>query len=557
MMKKLLGEILKEKGLINEARLQVALRHQQVTGQLLGDILIRLGFVSATDIAQCLAEQAGLEFIDIIKYPISEEALRVIPKSMAQRFNFIPIEYRNGRLLIGITNPGNVGAIDAVTRLTGNRPDVAVVDSESFHDVLERVYYFMENPVKERIEEIIVQLKGQETAPPGIVSALVELLITEGMRRKATDIHISSSYDSVDVFYRIDGILQHGFCIPKIAQIPMISRIKVLARLDITEQRLPQDGSFLFQFLDRSYEMRVSVLPTIYGENLVIRVLGFSGALLRLQNLGFQEGDIKKLKMLFSKPHGMIIVAGPTGSGKTTTIYAAMREINLLERNVLSIEDPVEYRMSFVRQVQVNERIGLDFVLAGKSFMRQDPDVIFLGEIRDEETAKIAIRASITGHLVLSTLHTNDAVTAVPRLVDLGVDRFLLSSSILGVIAQRLVRILCPRCKKEYIPDRQVLSELLSWTSDPRLQEEIKRTVRLYSSSGCDYCHNTGYSGRTAIGEVIIFDDEMRQMVAEAAPVSVMKERAKAKGTTFMKDDGIKKVLSGVTSIEELLRVVG
>lgn len=556
-MKKLLGELLKEKGLLNEARLQVALRHQQVTGQLLGDILIKLGFVSAMDIAQTLAEQAGLEFIDILNYPISPEVLQKVPRSMAQRFGFIPIEFKNGRLLIGITNPGNVAAIDAVTRLTGSPPQVAVVDSESFNDILERAYYFMENPIKEKIEKIIMELKNQETAAPQQVSALVELLLTEGMRRKATDIHISSSYDSVDVFYRIDGILQHGFCIPKIAQIPMISRIKVLARLDITEQRLPQDGAFLFQFLDKNYEMRVSIVPTIYGENVVIRVLGFSGALLRLGNLGFQTEDIKKLKTLFSKPHGMIIVAGPTGSGKTTTIYAAMREINLLERNVLSIEDPVEYRMSFVRQVQVNEKIGLDFVLAGRNFMRQDPDVIFLGEIRDEETAKIAIRASITGHLVLSTLHTNDAVTAVPRLIDLGIDRFLLSSSILGVIAQRLVRLLCPKCKEEKTVTPELLSELQGMTTDPALRAEIGKTRKIFAPKGCDFCFNTGYTGRTAIGEIIIFDDEMRQMVAEGSPVTVMKEVARRKGTTFMRDDGIRKVLRGLTSLEELTRVVG
>jgi type II secretory ATPase GspE/PulE/Tfp pilus assembly ATPase PilB-like protein len=556
-MKKLLGELLKEKGLINEARLQVALRHQQVTGQLLGDILIRLGFVSAMDIAQTLAEQAGLQFIDILNYPIKEEALRKIPKSTAQRFNFIPLEIKNGRLMIGITNPGNVGAIDAVTKLTGIPPEVSVVDSELFYDVLERSYYFMENPIKEQIGEIISQLKTQETAPPQIVSNLLNLLITEGMRRKATDIHISSSYDSVDVFYRIDGILQHGFCIPKIAQTPLISRIKVIARLDITEQRLPQDGAFMFQFLDRNYEMRVSIVPTIYGENVVIRVLGFSGALLKLSALGFHEYDIRKLKSLFSKPHGMIIVAGPTGSGKTTTIYAAMREIDLLERNVLSIEDPVEYRMSFVRQVQVNEKIGLDFVLAGRNFMRQDPDVIFLGEIRDEETARIAIRASITGHLVLSTLHTNDAVTAVPRLIDLGVDRFLLSSSLLGVIAQRLVRLLCPRCKVEYQINPDTISELISQTTDPELHVLIQKTRRLYSPKGCEFCAYTGYSGRTAIGEIVIFDDELRGMIVDGVSVSHMKEVARKKGATFMKEDGIRKVLMGLTSLEELKRVIG
>ncbi len=545
-MKRLLGELLIEKGLLTKERLDVALKHQRVTGGLIGDILIRLGFVSSMDIAQCLAEQAGLEFVDLNTYPVSEDVLRSIPKSIAERFEFLPIERRDGRLVIGIRNPGNVSAIDSVARLTGETPHVVIVDPEIFRDVLESAYYFVENPVEAKILSIIDNMRSTETAPVQSISQMVELLIMDGIRRRATDIHISSSYDSVDIFYRVDGILQHGFCIPKIAQGPMISRIKVLAKLDITEQRLPQDGSFMFQFLDRTFEMRVSVVPTIYGENVVIRILGFSGTLLKLDNLGFSRDNIDKLKTLFSKPYGIILVCGPTGSGKTTTIYAAMRELDLLERNVLSVEDPVEYRMSFVRQVQVNEKIGLDFVLVGRNFLRQDPDVIFLGEIRDEETARIAVRASITGHLVLSTLHTNDAVTAIPRLLELGVDRFLLSSSILGIVAQRLLRRLCPKCKERYRPEGEELRIL-----------HIKEPVEIYRPRGCDYCHNTGYTGRTAIGEIIVIDDELRDMIAQGTSIVSFKETARKKGTIFMTEDGIDKVLKGITSIYELRRVMG
>ncbi len=545
-MRRLLGELLIEKGLLTKERLEVALKHQRVTGGLIGEILIRLGFVSSMDIAQCLAEQAGLEFIDLSIYPVSEDALRSIPKSIAERFEFLPIEKRNGGLVIGIRNPGNVTAIDSVTRLTGETPHVVIVDPEIFRDVLESAYYFVENPVEAKILSIIDDMRSTETAPVQSISQMVELLIMDGIRKRATDIHISSSYDSVDIFYRVDGILQHGFCVPRIAQGPMISRIKVLAKLDITEQRLPQDGSFMFQFLDKTLEMRVSVVPTIYGENVVIRILGFSGTLLKLDNLGFSRDNIDKLKKLFSKPHGIILVCGPTGSGKTTTIYAAMRELDLLQRNVLSVEDPVEYRMSFVRQVQVNEKIGLDFVLVGRNFLRQDPDVIFLGEIRDEETARIAIRASITGHLVLSTLHTNDAVTAIPRLLELGVDRFLLSSSILGIVAQRLLRRLCPRCKERYRPEMEELHIL-----------HLKEPVEIFKPHGCDYCHNTGYTGRTAIGEIIVIDDELRDMIAQGASIVSFKEAARRKGTIFMTEDGIDKVLRGITSIYELRRVMG
>lgn len=545
-MKKLLGELLIERGLLTEERLEVALKHQRVTGELIGDILIRLGFVSSMDVAQCLAEQAGMEFIDINTYPVSEDALKMIPKSISERFEFLPIDRKDGRLIIGVRNPGNVSAIDSVMRFTGQTPQVVIVDQEIFRDVLESSYYFVENPVETKILSMIDAMRSTETVPVQSVSQMVDLLITDGIRRRATDIHISSSYDSVDIFYRVDGILQHGYCIPKIAQAPMVSRIKVLARLDITEQRLPHDGSFIFQFLDKTLEMRVSVVPTIYGENVVIRILGFSGTLLRLDNLGFSRDNVDKLKTLFSKPHGIILVCGPTGSGKTTTIYAAMREIDLLKRNVLSVEDPVEYRMSFVRQVQVNEKIGLDFVLVGRNFMRHDPDVIFLGEIRDEETARIAVRASITGHLVLSTLHTNDAITAIPRLLDLGADRSLLSSSILGIVAQRLLRRLCPKCKERY----RASAEEIHILGD-------NGHMDIYRSKGCKYCHNTGYLGRIAIGEIIIFDDELRDMVAQGASLVSLKESARRKGAVFMVEDGIKKVLEGITSIYELRRVMG
>ncbi|MBC8413200.1 type II/IV secretion system protein, partial [bacterium] len=321
-----------------------------------------------------------------------------------------------------------------------------------------------------------------------------------------------------------------------------------------SEQRLPQDGSFAMTFLNTKYEMRISTTPTIYGENIVLRVLAGTGQLLRVESLGFDESNTKRLKNLFHKPYGIILITGPTGSGKTTTLYAALREVNLLERNVLTVEDPVEYRLSFVKQTPVNLKAGYDFALAGKTFMRQDPDVMLLGEIRDEETAKIAVRASITGHLVLSTLHTNDAITSIPRLQDFNVDRFMLSSSLLAVIAQRLVRKLCPSCKQESEATEDDLALLnISGDVQPGVVESLKK---VYRAKGCNMCNQSGYMGRTVVGEILVVNDEIRELVSENASLKKVKEAALNNGMVTLKASGIRKIIEGVTSIEEIARLI-
>jgi type II secretory ATPase GspE/PulE/Tfp pilus assembly ATPase PilB-like protein len=336
--------------------------------------------------------------------------------------------------------------------------------------------------------------------------------------------------------------------LPKAVHAGIVSRIKVLSRLDIAEQRLPQDGSFNFGFLNTGYDVRVSTIPTIYGENVVLRVLTGKGALLTIADLGFEQRKVKLIHQLFAKPYGIIIICGPTGSGKTTTLYSALRELNLLERNVLTVEDPVEYKLNFVKQTQVNEKAGYDFALAGRNFMRQDPDVILLGEIRDEETAKIAVRASITGHLVLTTLHTNDAVTAVPRLLDLKVDRYLLSSSLLAIVAQRLVRKICPSCREKYdLSDREV---------DILAEYQISSTTA-FRGKGCPRCNGTGYSGRTVIGEVMYIDDDVKQLIYEGASAIVLKQATIQRGMVLLREDAVRKVVEGVTTIEEVIRVAG
>jgi type II secretory ATPase GspE/PulE/Tfp pilus assembly ATPase PilB-like protein len=377
---------------------------------------------------------------------------------------------------------------------------------------------------------------------------MTEMIIMDGVRKNATDVHITPAEDVSYIFYRVDGVLQFGHCLPKAIHTGIISRIKILSQLDIAETRLPQDGSFSFPFLNQSYDIRVSTVPTIYGENIVMRILSGRGMLLRMENLGFNPVTTGRIRDLFRKPYGVVLITGPTGSGKTTTLYAALREINILERNILTVEDPVEYKLSFVKQTQVHEKSGYDFAMAGRNFMRQDPDVMLLGEVRDEETAKIAIRASITGHLVISTLHTNDAVTAIPRLIDLNVDRYLMSSSLLAIIAQKLVRKVCAFCKKEY-----------SFTAGERamFQEFGIEAERGYRATGCPKCNGNGYFGRTVVGEVLLIDDEVKELIYAGASAVAIKGAALRKGMKPLREDCLLKVAQGITTIEEMMRVSG
>ncbi len=551
-----LGEVLKDKGLITEDRIELALAHQKVTGTLLGETLIKLGFVSSTEIAKTLAEQASIPFLDLSEFTVSEEAIKLVPKDLAERTGFIPLQLdEDGTIEIGITNPSNIHAIDTVNKLTGKQPRVFIIDDAGFRDTLERSYFFLENPIQQQITEAINTIKSSEVTPATTVANLAQSLITEGIRRKSTDIHIGPAQDALNVFYRVDGVLQYGFCIPKSAQNGIISRIKVMSMLDISEQRLPQDGSFSMAFLNNKYEMRISTTPTIYGENIVIRVLAGTGQLLRIDGLGFDEENTNHLRTLFQKPYGIILITGPTGSGKTTTLYAALREINLIERNVLTVEDPVEYKLSFVKQTSVNLKAGYDFALAGKTFMRQDPDVMLLGEIRDEETAKIAIRASITGHLVLSTLHTNDAITSIPRLMDFNTDRFMLSSSILAVVAQRLVRKLCSYCKEEYEVTPEDLKSLLA-PGETELDTGKVKLTKAFRVKGCTICGKTGYMGRSVVGEILIVNSEIKALISDGASLHKIEDAALRGGMVPLKISGLSKVAEGVTSIDEIVRLI-
>lgn len=543
-----LGDILKAKGMVTDKQLEIALIQNRLTGHLLGDVLEKMGFITSRERSQVLAEQSRLEYLDLDHYTLATEALQLVPKEVAQKAQFLPLEFEDGRLVIGITEPGNVAAIDTAARLTKNQPKVVMVDPANFYDTMEKSYFFLQNPIQQKMDAIVKSVQTSGAPAGNEVMSLTDMLIMDGIRGNATDIHMTPTDEVTQVFYRIDGVLQFGHCLPKPVHAGIVSRIKVLSQLDIAEQRLPQDGSFNFGFLDTGYDIRVSTIPTIYGENVVMRVLTGKGALLTIADLGFDQKKVDLVHRLFAKPYGIIIICGPTGSGKTTTLYSALRELNLLERNVLTVEDPVEYKLNFVKQTQVNDKAGYDFALAGRNFMRQDPDVILLGEIRDEETAKIAVRASITGHLVLTTLHTNDAVTAIPRLLDLKVDRYLLSSSLLAIVAQRLVRKICTSCREKYdLSDREV---------DILAEYQISADTA-FRGRGCQRCNNTGYSGRTVIGEVMYIDDDIKQLIYEGASAITLKQTAIQRGMMLLREDAVRKVVDGITTIEEVIRVAG
>ncbi len=543
-----LGDLLIAKGLLTNKQLNVALNQQRVTGTILGETLISLGFLTSQEFAQTIADQSGLEYLDLRTFSLSDQALRLVPKETALKHGYIPLEITDGILSIGIMSPSNVVAVDSAFHLTGEQPKVYLVDQDAYGDIFERAYYFAKNSVQQRLEEFSDSLNSGKAILSAIVPELTELLIIDGILKMASDIHLTPSNEVLHVFYRIDGVLTYGHCLPKIIQSALASRIKIMAQLDITEQRLPQDGAFIQPFFNKKYDLRVSTLPTIYGENMVIRILSRQGALRHISTLGLNEGVVETMRQLFNKSHGIILITGPTGSGKTTTLYSCLREIDLLEKNVITIEDPVEYHLNFVRQTEVNEKSGYTFSSSSRTFMRQDPDVMLLGEIRDKETAQIAIRGSITGHLLLSTLHATDAVASIPRLLELGMDKLLLSSTLLAVLAQRLVRQICHYCKEEYELGKKEQEIFTKAGMD---------VTTAYRGVGCNRCGNSGYAGRTSIAEVMVLSVEIRELIYAGASTEAIFQAAQRGGMISLFNEGLNQVAAGHTTIHEVQRVVG
>ncbi len=544
--KERLGDKLVRLGLITPEQLEIALKEQKRTGELLGEVLLRLGFITEEQLMNALSEQKGIERIEISSYLIDPEVIKLIPKKLAERYKVIPLSKEGNTLILGMVNPFDVEALDVVSRFTGLKIKPVKIKEQEFEDVFSK-YYGEAKSIEELIEELL-----SEEVPPGErdtrIIQLVDYIILKGIKDKASDIHIEPAEAVTRIRYRIDGVMMLGFILPKQLHSSIVTRIKLISNLNISETRLPQDGRTNFKVGEKEIDLRISTLPSIYGEAVVMRLLGLNEALPKLEELGFEDYNYNILLKSIQKPYGIILVTGPTGSGKTTTLYAVLNKIFTVQKTIITVEDPVEYKWELIRQVQVNPRIGLTFAKALRSILRQDPDIILVGEIRDEETAKIATQAAQTGHLVLTTLHTNDAVSSITRLSDLGVPPFLIANSLIAISAQRLVRKICPYCKTSYEASKEEKEYL-------RIPAEEKLT--LYKGKGCEKCKFRGYLGRTVIAEILYVDKEIQELIITGAPTTKIEEKILQKGFKPMFESGKEKVLKGETTIDELRRVLG
>lgn len=548
---KLIGEILLEKELVTPQKLTLALQEQKRTGELLGNVLVRLGSLTRKDLSQVIAYASELPFVDLKEIKVDPQAVKLIPQEIAEKFKLVPFGFNHeDAIKVAMDNPNDVVAIDTLRRISRRDIEVYVSDFEAIMESI-GIYYGVETSLEDEIDKnVAAALAGEiaegETSPP--IVRLVQLFLIKSIKDIATDIHISPQEMATRISYRVDGILRTGSILPKELHGPLITRVKVMSGLNIAEQRLPQDGNISFEFSGRRVDIRTSTSPTEHGENIVLRVLDKSNILLGLGHLGLNDRDQMTVRKLTMKPHGIVLSAGPTGSGKTTSLYSMLQEINALEKNVLTIEDPIEYHLPLIKQTQVNEQAGLTFATAIRHFLRQDPDIILVGEIRDLETARIAFQAALTGHLVLSTIHTNDAASSVARFLDLGVEAYLIPSCLRAIIAQRLIRKICPECSETYTPTDE---ELELYDLDPSQIKSLKR------GRGCEKCNDTGYKGRIGIFEILEITPAISRLIARKASSDEILVEAKKAGMKIMWEDGINKVLAGVTTLEEVARVTG
>jgi len=545
-MKKPIGQLLKEKGFITEEYIQFALLEQKATGEKFGEVLVRKGLVTDVEIAMALAEQSGYPFLDVSEIFPSQEALIKVPSSFAKKFGILPLRITPERSLeVAISDPYNLQLIETISRISGMQVSPVISSTTQIKKFLEKAYYFLENPIEEEFSELIEKLKRNPQADFD-AEELFEKLLIWSITKRATDLHITPANLTLEVYFRIDGMLEPVIVFPKAVYRRLANLIKVKSGMDIAETRLPQDGRIKFSFFGEEFDLRISTVKTPFGENIVIRILPIGSYVQHLSYLGFYSDQIKIIERLMFAPYGMFLITGPTGSGKTTTLFSCLRIVNLLEKNVLTVEDPIEYVLPLIRQTQVNEEIGYTFARAVRHFLRQDPDIIIVGEVRDEETAQMAVRASLTGHLFLATLHTNNALSTIIRLKDLGIAPDMLSFSLIGILAQRLVRKICPNCKEEYKPDPR----LLNYYNLP--EDHI-----YYKGKGCEHCRFKGYIGRTAIAELISIDSDFSALISKDFSYSDLIKLATTKNIKFLIDDAKRKVLDGITTVEEIRRVLG
>ena len=540
------------------------------SSKALDEYLIESKMVTEEALLEVKASLWNVPFIDLKNYEVDPEVLEIIPSKMARKYNFFPLFRIDGTLLIAMTDPKNVKIIDEVTQVTQLEISPALSSKEAVAEAIQRYYGVQEESIldiqNENLQDILEIIEAEEDqkeeekssadlerlADDAPVVKMTNMVLIQSIVEGASDVHFNPEEDQLRVRYRVDGMLRDSHHLPKNLQQAVISRIKILANLDIAENRIPQDGQLRLRLKDgRQIDIRVSTLPSAYGENVVLRILDKSAALLKLENLGFEEDVFNITAKLLSNAYGIILVTGPTGSGKTTTLYAALNRLNSMEKNIITLEDPIEYRLPLIRQSQVNHKAGMTFAKGLRAILRQDPDIVMVGEIRDSETANIAVQAALTGHLVLSTLHTNDAAGAVTRLEEMEIEPFLIATAILGVQAQRLVRKICPDCKEEYQPHLEIPQEVLKIFG---LETEAD-SLKFYHGKGCKNCNKTGYRGRMSIMEVLPMTEGIRALVLKSASADEIKKLAIQEGMRPLIQDGWIKVLKGITTLEEVVRV--
>jgi len=564
-VQKRLGELLREVAGLTEERLNEALTQQRESGAPLGEILIKLHYVTREQFLEALARQFDLPFLPVLpRTSVNGPLLAKIPLSFAKRYGLVPLVEENGQVPVAIADPLNLHLIDDVRLLTGAPVTPVLALSDAIEDVLHAQYEQAQetaeevigdldsarlNQLAESIEETTDLLTATEDAP---IIRLLNSLMFRAVKERASDIHIEPYEREVVVRYRIDGVLHNVLTPPKRVHSALISRVKIMAGLDIAERRTPQDGRIGIRIGDREVDIRVSIIPVANGERAVLRLLDKEHLLLDLDKLGLSSTLRQRFDQLIRLPHGILLVTGPTGSGKTTTLYAALSQINSPDKNILTIEDPIEYQLKGIGQMQINPKINLTFASSLRSILRQDPDVILVGEIRDAETAEISIHAALTGHLVFSTLHTNDAAGAVTRLIDMGIEPFLVASSVVAIMAQRLVRTICSSCKQSYSPAPEELARLGLARSSADGKD---RPIMLSRGAGCPVCAESGYRGRVAIYEILLVDDQIRRLIMAKADAKAIGDAAVAVGMRTLREDGMAKVLQGVTTAEEVLRM--
>lgn len=547
MTRKRLGDLLVESGLITKEQLEEALK-DKAPDEKLGDALLRLGWITEQQLIEVLEFQLGVPHINIHQFSVDPDTVQLVPREIAKRYQVMPIRTENNQLFVAMADPMDYFAIEELRMATGYQIVPAIATKDELQRAITK-YYDLQQSLEEAMGDFVTEEEVEEagiTDEDSPVVKLVNQIISNAVQQRASDIHFDPQELELKIRYRIDGVMMTERSLPKSMQSVLTARVKIMANLNITESRVPQDGRIKMTVNFKPIDIRVSTLPSIYGEKIVMRILDLSNALDSFDKIGFSEENAAKFQKMIERPNGIVLITGPTGSGKSSTLYAALTKLNDETKNIITIEDPVEYQLAGINQVQVNEAVGMTFAAGLRSILRQDPDIIMVGEIRDLETAQIAIRASLTGHLVLSTLHTNSAVAALTRLTDMGIEPFLISSSLSGVVAQRLIRRVCRDCGQYEEPterEKQIFREA---------NMDIDKVKR---GRGCPSCHNTGYRGRIAIHEVLEIDDKIRELIMGSASAAQIRQYVMERGFKFLLHDGLDKVQKGLSTTEEVLRV--